>query len=230
MHFAPPGEPQICNALQFAATIKVWPDEGRPAMRAQRLVILLLATGAAASRFGASLKPAQSHELLQSSLKNARPQAQLGNPNAGSPTSDAPRSPTDTRYAVVVDCGSSGTRAIVYSWPANVSSSAATDIALGVRPLRAPDGRPLSKRIRPGLASVRRNPNEASDYMQPRLHCQDPSGGRGDSRQVRRLTSWLWLRAPARLTSALGLQPAITWSQPMRDGANAARSRGRRER
>lgn len=69
------------------------------------------------------------------------------------------------KYAVVVDCGSSGTRAHIYRWPSDAPDN---QIAHLLEPLRDPStGENLSKRIRPGLATLRDQPEAASDYMRP---------------------------------------------------------------
>lgn len=69
------------------------------------------------------------------------------------------------KYAVVVDCGSSGTRAHIYRWPKEASP---TEVANLVQPLKdSRTGDSLIKRIRPGLASLKDQPEAASDYMKP---------------------------------------------------------------
>lgn len=69
------------------------------------------------------------------------------------------------RFAVVVDCGSSGSRAQVFRWPSNCTQNQLMD---QIRPLRdASKGTALKKRISPGLSSLRDNPEWASDYMKP---------------------------------------------------------------
>ena len=54
-------------------------------------------------------------------------------------------------YAVVVDAGSSGSRAYLYSWPAH---SGRRHELLKIEPLtdRAGDGRPKYKKVKPGLS------------------------------------------------------------------------------
>ena len=71
------------------------------------------------------------------------------------------------QYAVVVDCGSSGTRARIFKWPANTPAG---ELAQRIQPLRSgggASGEPLSTRIKPGLSSVKDRPDTASDYMAP---------------------------------------------------------------
>lgn len=68
------------------------------------------------------------------------------------------------KYAVVVDCGSSGTRAHIYRWPRDATGSQLADL---LEPLKDETGEKLSKRLRPGLASFRDQPEVASDYMRP---------------------------------------------------------------
>ena len=81
------------------------------------------------------------------------------------PPTGRPERKPDERYAVVVDCGSSGTRARIYHWPADVSRG---ELARRIEPLRdGLTGRILSLHIRPGLTVVKDNPEAASDYMAP---------------------------------------------------------------
>jgi len=69
------------------------------------------------------------------------------------------------KYAVIVDCGSSGTRAHIFNWPGNATGDR---LLVEVQPSLDPQtGRPLVIKIRPGLASLRDRADEASDYMKP---------------------------------------------------------------
>lgn len=69
-------------------------------------------------------------------------------------------------YGVIVDCGSSGTRAHIFEWDSALDYPALLN---DIEPLRDLDGKPFTMRIRPGLSSLKDNPDKASDYMQPIL-------------------------------------------------------------
>lgn len=67
----------------------------------------------------------------------------------------------ELNYGVVVDCGSSGSRAHIFTWN---KSNKVTNIEL----LRSTlDQKPLNKHITPGISSFRDNPEEVSSYMVP---------------------------------------------------------------
>lgn len=69
------------------------------------------------------------------------------------------------QYAVLVDCGSSGSRARVYHWPAGTPTRS---IANEIKPVLEPTtGQVASLRIRPGISSFGSNPELASDYLRP---------------------------------------------------------------
>lgn len=68
-------------------------------------------------------------------------------------------------YAVVVDCGSSGSRAHIFQWPSNTSIN---ELPSKIRPMKDPEtGEVFKRSIRPGLSSLRDQPEAASDYMKP---------------------------------------------------------------
>lgn len=68
-------------------------------------------------------------------------------------------------YGAVVDCGSSGSRARIFKWPA---MSDLDNLAFSIEPvIDLTSGEVLKKSIRPGLSSLRDNPDAASDYMKP---------------------------------------------------------------
>lgn len=67
----------------------------------------------------------------------------------------------ELNYGVIVDCGSSGSRAHIYKWR---RGSTINDIEF-VRDER--NGKPLIKHITPGLSSIKDEPNKASDYVDP---------------------------------------------------------------
>lgn len=67
----------------------------------------------------------------------------------------------DTNYGVVIDCGSSGSRAHIFIWNKN-------DRAPSIELLRDElNQRPLNKHITPGISFFKDNPEKVSDYMEP---------------------------------------------------------------
>lgn len=69
--------------------------------------------------------------------------------------------PSEFNYAVVVDCGSSGSRAHIFRWKPDSQVP-------NIEYLRDDTGkRPLNKHITPGLSSLSNEPDKASDYMIP---------------------------------------------------------------
>merc|ERR1719477_565354 len=71
----------------------------------------------------------------------------------------------ETYYAVVLDAGSSGTRAYLYSWP---SHSGDKHELLKISPLLQ-DGEPMVKKTSPGLCSMGETPDNAFEYLRPLL-------------------------------------------------------------
>jgi len=71
----------------------------------------------------------------------------------------------ETYYAVVLDAGSSGTRAYLYSWP---SHSGDKHELLKISPLLQ-DGEPMVKKVSPGLSSMGGTPDNAFEYIRPLL-------------------------------------------------------------
>lgn len=67
----------------------------------------------------------------------------------------------EINYSVIVDCGSSGTRAHIFTW--KHGSQGVTDIDL----FRDNQDKPYNKHIEPGLSSFKDDPDKASDYMEP---------------------------------------------------------------
>ena len=70
---------------------------------------------------------------------------------------------SDTHYAVVLDAGSSGTRAYLYSWP---DHSGDKHELLKISPLLE-DGEPMVKKATPGLSSLGGTPDNAFEYIRP---------------------------------------------------------------
>jgi len=68
-------------------------------------------------------------------------------------------------YAVVMDAGSSGTRAYLYSWPRH---SGDPHQLLRISPLLM-DGEPMVKKVSPGLSSMGETPDNAFEYIRPLL-------------------------------------------------------------
>jgi len=68
---------------------------------------------------------------------------------------------SDFNYGVIVDCGSSGSRAHIFKW----SGDPLVNRVELVRDKSS--SKPLSKHITPGLSSLRDEPDRASEYMEP---------------------------------------------------------------
>lgn len=69
--------------------------------------------------------------------------------------------PRELEFGAIVDCGSSGTRAHIFTWKND--GRRVTDIDL----FRDADNKPFNKHISPGLSSLRNEPEKASEYMEP---------------------------------------------------------------
>lgn len=67
-------------------------------------------------------------------------------------------------YGVIVDCGSSGTRAHIYMWDSSLSHA---ELLHRIEPVRDAQNKPVSLKITPGLSSLRDDPESSSRYMQP---------------------------------------------------------------
>jgi len=71
----------------------------------------------------------------------------------------------EVHYAIVLDAGSSGTRAYLYSWPEH---SGDKHELLKISPLLQ-DGEPMVKKATPGLSSMGETPDNAFEYLRPLL-------------------------------------------------------------
>ncbi|KAF5907346.1 ectonucleoside triphosphate diphosphohydrolase 4 isoform X1, partial [Clarias magur] len=69
-------------------------------------------------------------------------------------------------YGVVVDCGSSGSRVFVYTWPRHNGNP--HDL-LDIRQMRDQNRKPVVMKIKPGISEYATTPGKASDYMYPLL-------------------------------------------------------------
>lgn len=72
----------------------------------------------------------------------------------------------ETTYGVIVDCGSSGTRAHIYEWDSKLSFP---ELLNHIEPMRdrTDKDKAVSKKITPGLSTLKDNPSAASEYMKP---------------------------------------------------------------
>lgn len=69
-------------------------------------------------------------------------------------------------YGIVIDCGSSGSRVYVYQWPTH---SGNPKELLQIEQLMDARGRPIVKKITPGLSTFGDNPSSSSTYIRPLL-------------------------------------------------------------
>ncbi|XP_056005681.1 ectonucleoside triphosphate diphosphohydrolase 7-like [Ostrea edulis] len=69
-------------------------------------------------------------------------------------------------YGIVIDCGSSGSRVFLYFWPPHSGNS--KDL-LNIQQFVDKEGKPVVKKIKPGLDTFKDNPEAASDYIKPLL-------------------------------------------------------------
>ena len=70
------------------------------------------------------------------------------------------------QYAVVIDAGSSGSRAYLYKWPQH--SGDPKDLLL-ISPVMSLSGKPLYKKVMPGLSGLKDKPEDALEYIRPLL-------------------------------------------------------------
>lgn len=66
-------------------------------------------------------------------------------------------------YGVVMDCGSSGTRVFVYTWP---RASHEKEL-LEIEPLKDENGNAVQKKVEPGLSSFADHPEDLEEYLRP---------------------------------------------------------------
>lgn len=69
-------------------------------------------------------------------------------------------------YGIVIDCGSSGSRIYVYYWPPH--SGNPHDL-LNVQQLMDPEGKPVVKKVSPGLSEFASKPADASEHIKQLL-------------------------------------------------------------
>ncbi len=88
--------------------------------------------------------------------------------NGGLPADGSASSSREIQYAVVVDAGSSGSRAYLYSWPEHTGDP--RDL-LEITPLtdQADPKKPLVKKAVPGISSLQDHPGDALEYITPLL-------------------------------------------------------------
>lgn len=71
----------------------------------------------------------------------------------------------DINYSVIVDCGSSGTRAHIFKW--SIRNNSIHNLP-NIELLRDEStGKAITKHITPGLSSIHNHPDRASNYMEP---------------------------------------------------------------
>jgi len=74
------------------------------------------------------------------------------------------KTPENLHYAIVIDAGSSGSRAYLYKWP-DISYN--FNELLKISPLIDSNNEPMVKSVSPGLSSFGENPQNAFDYIKP---------------------------------------------------------------
>ena len=78
--------------------------------------------------------------------------------------SEKQESSQNLHFAIVVDAGSSGSRAYLYKWPDHSND---LNELLKISPLTEINGEPMVKSVSPGLSSFSENPQNAFEYMRP---------------------------------------------------------------
>lgn len=89
----------------------------------------------------------------------------INSPVEAEPERDSPDE--DLKFAVVIDCGSSGTRAHIYSWSTSATGANEQDLSSVTHHTDRRTGKKLIKLIQPGLSSVSDEPDRAGDYLKP---------------------------------------------------------------
>jgi len=69
-------------------------------------------------------------------------------------------------YGIVIDCGSSGSRLYIYVWP---DHSGKANELLQIKQLLDVDGKPVVKKLEPGLSSMASTPVNATEYLKSLL-------------------------------------------------------------
>uniref|UniRef100_A0A8C2FMS0 nucleoside-triphosphate phosphatase n=1 Tax=Cyprinus carpio TaxID=7962 RepID=A0A8C2FMS0_CYPCA len=69
-------------------------------------------------------------------------------------------------YGLVVDCGSSGSRVFVYTWPRHNGNP---HELLDIKQMRDKNRKPVVMKIKPGISEYASTPDKASDYISPLL-------------------------------------------------------------
>lgn len=69
-------------------------------------------------------------------------------------------------YGLVVDCGSSGSRVFVYTWPRHNGNR---HELLDIKQMRDKHRKPVVMKIKPGISEYASTPDKASDYISPLL-------------------------------------------------------------
>ncbi|XP_042586133.1 ectonucleoside triphosphate diphosphohydrolase 4 isoform X1 [Cyprinus carpio] len=69
-------------------------------------------------------------------------------------------------YGLVVDCGSSGSRVFVYTWPRHNGN---LHELLDIKQMRDKHRKPVVMKIKPGISEYASTPDKASDYISPLL-------------------------------------------------------------
>ncbi|CAF0793243.1 unnamed protein product [Rotaria sordida] len=69
-------------------------------------------------------------------------------------------------YGIVIDCGSSGSRLYIYIWPEH---SGKENELLQIKQLLDKEGKPVVKKLEPGLSSMAKTPDNATEYLKSLL-------------------------------------------------------------
>jgi len=111
-----------------------------------------------------------------------------------SPSASFSSSP-DLHYAVVIDAGSSGSRAYLYSWP---DHSGDPHELLKISPMTDEGkgrGNPLYKKVSPGISSLSSHPQDALEYITPLLEFAE-----------RHIPSSKWSETPLYILATAGMR------------------------